>query len=303
MRIVLTSCSLIGWFSIMKPDDGAESPPVGGIAGNKLQGRLPQGSRPFFGYKFIRNGLTNNIGVRNLTLSQGAIVAERNGFRGKLTCAWGLPLPIVDPTLKASGHPVILNFERQRATVFGGQMVSMLPPSISYQMLGRNSVTYGGRKMKAQSRSTAINVIGLISTIIGLFLLLYPDLRLNMALASALIIVGSFVQARYKRFDIYGSTYARWLEEQIQKILPAKMNPADDLGGRRILATILNLLGIPLVVLGFYLAVFPLFSLRAGIAVILLMLGIFLQVKFKAYIGDNAHEGSVMAGNSHRMSK
>ncbi len=155
--------------------------------------------------------------------------------------------------------------------------------------------------MKTNKTSTLINFIGLISTIIALFLLLYPNLRINMVVSSASIILGSFMQARYKRFDHYGSTYARWLEEQIQKIMPAKMNPPIDLGGKRNLATILNILGIPLVLLGLYLSFVPLFSLRVGIGDILLMLGVILQVKFSAYLGDHVYGGSITPENKETL--
>jgi len=150
------------------------------------------------------------------------------------------------------------------------------------------SVLEKGAKMSGKRLATVLNLTGCILIVVGICLLFYPTLSFNSAMGSALVIGGSFLQSKFKRYDIYGRTYGKWLEEKIQQVIPAETNSTTDLGGRRLFSTILNLLGIPILVFGFYLTTLPAFSFRYGLGDIFLMLGVILQVKYTAFIGSNS---------------
>jgi len=142
--------------------------------------------------------------------------------------------------------------------------------------------------MSGRRLSTILNATGCFLIIAGILLLFYPALSFNSAMGSGLVMGGSFLQSKFKRFDVYGRTYGRWLEEKTQQIIPAVTNSGTDLGGKKLLSTILNLSGIPILVLGFYLTSLPAFSFRYAIGDLLLMAGVILQVRYKAFIGSNS---------------
>ena len=135
--------------------------------------------------------------------------------------------------------------------------------------------------MNKRHLSTLYNFLGIVLTCAGILFFVYSAPTLRSVFALLLIISGTVLQSSLERFDVYGKTYSRWLEQRIQKLFAADMAPPTSLRGKKVLSTALNLFGIPLLAAGFYLVMTPIFLPSIALAGLALVIGVYLQIKFR----------------------
>ena len=140
--------------------------------------------------------------------------------------------------------------------------------------------------MQRNKLPTFLNLLGILLLAVGGYFFLLPAIKLRLVVALSFIILGTILQAKFERFDIYGRSYNRMLEEKIQIFLKIEMSPRANIGGRKVVSTILNLLGIPILLLGFYLIMLPVLYVHLVFAGAAVGLGIYLEVKFYPHVGQ-----------------
>ena len=147
--------------------------------------------------------------------------------------------------------------------------------------------------MKAKNLSTILNFLGFVFVGFGLIVLLISEPTARIGMAAVMLVSGSFLLSRFKRFDIWARTYGKWFEEKTDKLFRGTRRPFSDLGGRKVPSTILSLFGILILSQGIYITMTPVFTLLLPTAGIVLSIGVYLQVRFPAYIGDGKPKQSV----------
>ena len=122
---------------------------------------------------------------------------------------------------------------------------------------------------------------------IGLLLILYPSFQTDLIISSALIISGCYMQLRFKR-SVWSCTAFERLENRIlKKMLPVGIRRQTDLGGKKLLSTLIGFSGVAIFAIGLYHPFIVYFSYREVWGCIFLMLGILLLTKFISKINQN----------------
>ncbi len=135
--------------------------------------------------------------------------------------------------------------------------------------------------MSRRRMGVLFNILGMILLCAGSAAFIFPVPNLRSAVALALIVSGSVLQSSFARFDLYGKTYMQSIESAVSKMFRVDVVPASSLGGRQTLSTIVNLVGIPLLVGGFYLIMTPAFMPGIALGGVAVGVGLYLLIRIR----------------------